>query len=174
MKKIALTGGIGTGKTYISNFFVQMGIPVFDADAEAKRQYQNPEVVNTLCSHFGANIVIEGKLNLDMLGKVVFAQADSRDLVNSLIHPRVMEAFDIWAEHQDTSAVILESAIIFENELEKFFDMVIVVDAPLATRVERIKKRNPDLTEEQIMMRINAQMPQEEKVKRADLVITNA
>lgn len=174
MKKIALTGGIGTGKTYISNYFLQMGIPVFDADAEAKRQYQNQEVVDALRSHLGADFVVGGKLNLEKLSKEVFAQAESRELVNSLIHPRVMQAFDTWAEHQNTSAVILESAIIFENGLEKFFDMVVVVDAPIATRVERIKKRNPNLTEEQIMMRINAQMPQEEKVKRADLVITNA
>jgi len=68
---------------------------------------------------------------------------------------------------------MLESAIVYENELEKFFDMVIVVDAPLEVRLERIKKRNPNLTHKEIMDRINAQMPQEEKCRRADMVIVN-
>lgn len=174
MKKIALTGGIGTGKTYISNYFVQMGIPVFDADAEAKKQYDNPEVIETISSYLGSDILTKGKLDLAKMSQKVFENAENQELINRLVHPRVMEAFDTWAEQQNLHTVMLESAIIFENELEKFFDVVIVVDAPLEIRVERIKKRNPNLTEEQIWKRINAQMPQEEKVKRADFVITNA
>ena len=68
---------------------------------------------------------------------------------------------------------MMESAILFENDLDKFFDLVLVVDAPLEVRIERIKKRNPNLTEQEIMTRIKAQMPQEEKCRRADMVIDN-
>ncbi len=173
MRKIAITGGIGTGKTYISKFFVQMGIPVFYADEEAKKCYVLPEVIETIHSYFGDAVFRNNKIDFKKMAKFVFQDAEKREIINRLIHPKVLEAFDTWAEQQTTPAVMLESAILYENELDKFFDMVIVVDAPLDVRIERIKNRNPRLTMREIMSRINAQMPQEEKCRRADMVICN-
>jgi dephospho-CoA kinase len=173
MKKIAITGGIGTGKTYISKKFVQMGIPVFYADEEAKKCYEDKEIVDTIRSYFGTEVFTEGRLDFKKMARCVFQDPQKREVINKMIHPRVMGMFDEWAEEQHTPSVMLESAIVYENELEKFFDMVIVVDAPLEVRLERIKKRNPNLTEKEITDRINAQMPQEEKCRRADMVIKN-
>lgn len=173
MKKIALTGGIGTGKTYISNYFIQMGIPVFNADEEARKCYALPEVIETIHSYFGDTVFRNNKIDFRKMAKFVFLDAAKREIINRLIHPKVMEAFDTWAEQQNTPSVMLESAILYENELDKFFDMVIVVDAPLEVRIERIKNRNPKLSMKDIMTRINAQMPQEEKCRRADMVICN-
>lgn len=173
MKKVAITGGIGTGKTYISQFFVKLGIPVFYADEEAKKCYEDRAIIETIHSYFGNEVFTDGKLDFKKMAQYVFQDPKKRELINSLIHPKVMERFDDWAEEQKKEAVMLESAILYENELDKFFDMVIVVDAPMEVRVERIKKRNPNLTEKEIMDRINAQMPQEEKCKRADMVIRN-
>ena len=173
MKKIAITGGIGTGKTYISKKFVQMGIPVFYADEEAKKCYEDKEIVDTIRSYFGTEVFTEGRLDFRKMARCVFQNPQKREIINKMIHPRVMGMFDEWAEEQHALSVMLESAIVYENELEKFFDMVIVVDAPLEVRLERIKKRNPSLTEKEITDRINAQMPQEEKCRRADMVIKN-
>ena len=173
MKKIAITGGIGTGKTYISRLFIQMGIPVFYADEEAKKCYEDKEIVNTIHSYFGKEVFTEGRMDFKKMAQYVFQDPKKREIINNMIHPKVMEKFDEWAEEQHAASVMLESAIVYENELEKFFDMVIVVDAPLEVRMERIKKRNPNLTEEEITARINAQMPQEEKCRRADMVIDN-
>lgn len=173
MKKIALTGGIGTGKTHISQYFIQMGIPVFYADEEAKKCYNDPEIIETIHSYFGNKVFTKRKIDFKKMATYVFQHPKKRELVNHLIHPKVMERFDAWAEQQTSPSVMMESAILFENDLAKFFDMVIVVDAPMEVRLERIKKRNPNLTEKEIIDRINAQMPQEEKCKRADMVIKN-
>jgi dephospho-CoA kinase len=173
MKKIALTGGIGTGKTYISKKFVQMGIPVFYADEEAKKCYEDREIVDTIRSYFGTEVFTEGRLDFKKMARCVFQDPKKREVINKMIHPRVMGMFDEWAEEQHMPFVMLESAIVYENDMEKFFDMVIVVDAPLEVRLDRIKKRNPNLTEKEITDRINAQMPQEEKCKKADFVISN-
>lgn len=173
MKKIAITGGIGTGKTYISKKFVQMGIPVFYADVEAKKCYEDKEIVDTIRSYFGTEVFTEGRLDFKKMAHCVFQDPEKREVINKMIHPRVMGMFDEWAEEQHVPFVMLESAIVYENEMEKFFDMVIVVDAPLEVRIDRIKKRNPNLTEKEIIDRINAQMPQEEKCRRADMVIRN-
>ena len=173
MKKIAITGGIGTGKTYISKKFVQMGIPVFYADEEAKKCYEDKEIVDTIRSYFGTEVFTDGRLDFKKMAHCVFQDPQKREIINKMIHPKVMGMFDEWAEEQHAPSVMLESAIVYENELEKFFDMVIVVDAPLEVRIDRIKKRNPNLTEKEIIDRINAQMPQEEKCRRADMVFSN-
>lgn len=173
MKKIAITGGIGTGKTYISRLFLEMGIPVFYADEEAKRCYAEPDIIEGIRSFLGEEVFTEGKIDFKKMARFVFQDPEKRELVNGLIHPKVMAWFDAWAEKQGTVSVMMETAILYENGLEKYFDMVIVVDAPMEVRIERIKKRNPDLSVQAIRERILAQMPQEEKCKRADMVISN-
>ncbi len=174
MKKVAITGGIGTGKTYISQFFVQMGIPVFYADEEAKNCYEDPKIITAIQALFGDKVFTDKKIDFKKLAECVFQNPQQLELVNQLIHPVVMERFEAWAAEQQAPSVMMESAILFEHGLDKFFDLVIVVDAPMDVRVERIKKRNPNLTEEEIRNRIQAQMPQEEKCRRADLVIDNS
>ena len=173
MKRVAITGGIGTGKTYISHFFVQMGIPVFYADEDAKKCYEDAEIIESIHSYFGDKVFTDKKIDFNKLAEYVFQDPKKKEFINQLIHPKVMERFDAWAKTQQSPSVMMETAILFENGLEKFFDLVIVVDAPMEVRIERIKKRNPNLSEEEILTRINAQMPQEEKCKRANLVIDN-
>ena len=173
MKKVAITGGIGTGKTYISHFFVEMGIPVFYADEEAKKCYEDPEIIEAIHTRMGDKVFTDKTIDFKKLAEYVFQDPKQREFVNQLIHPKVMERFDTWAAEQQAPSVMMESAILFEHGLDKFFDLVIVVDAPMEVRIERIKKRNPNLSEEEIVSRIQAQMPQEEKCRRANLVIDN-
>ena len=174
MLKIALTGGIGTGKTYISKQFIEMGIPVYYADDEAKKLYQEDFVLDFFRINFGEAIFDNEKLNFAKLSQEIFSDAEKLSQVNAFIHPLVMERFNLWAKQQNTPAVIMESAIVFEGRLTSFFDKIWVVDAPLEVRISRIQKRNPNLTLEEIKSRIANQISQEEKCKSADLVIDNS
>lgn len=171
MYKIALTGGIGTGKTYLSNHFIQMGIPVYYADDEAKKLYRDPDFEQQLRLLFGDGIFTDGKVDFKKMSALVFHDEVQLEKLNRLVHPAVMRNFEQWAEQQQSTAVIMESAIVFEGGLTAYFDKIIVADAPLELRIRRIRKRNPELTREEIMMRIARQMPQEEKCRRADLVV---
>jgi len=172
--RIALTGGIGTGKTFISKQFLDKGVPVFYADDEAKKLYSSEKVLFFLKENFGDNIFTNSQLDFSKLTAFVFSNKEYRKRIESFIHPLVMQQFEMWASAQDANMVMLESALIFEAGLEKFFDKIIVVDAPLDIRIERIKDRNPSLSEKDILQRIHSQMSQEEKCKRADLVVWNA
>ena len=172
MYKIALTGGIGSGKTYLSKHFIQMGIPVFYADDEAKKLYHEQEFKESLCQHFGTEILSsDGTINLRKLASLVFTDEEKLQELNRLVHPRVMKMFEQWAEAQNAPTVMMESAIVFEGNLTAHFDKIIVTYAPLDLRIRRIQSRNPELTKEEILQRIARQMPQEEKCRRADLVI---
>ena len=170
--KIALTGGIGTGKTYLSRHFVEMGIPVFYADVEAKKLYQDPAFIATLCDTFGQGMLqADGTVDLRKMGAMVFADEEKLQTLNKLIHPRVMQMFEEWAAQQSSTAVIMETAIVYEANLTGYFDKIIVADAPLELRIRRIRQRDPHLTREDILQRMARQMPQEEKCARADLVV---
>lgn len=171
MRKYALTGGIGTGKTFISKYFIQRGIPVFYADEEAKKLYAREEVIARIRELFGDAVFTNHQLDFKKMAGVIFADPEEQNRLESLIHPMVMEEFERWAEQQDADTVMMESAIIFETHLEKYFDKVFVVNASIPVRVERIHRRNPELSEEQILARIAAQMPQEDKCRLADEVI---
>lgn len=171
MKKIALTGGIGTGKTYLSRHFIEMGIPVFYADTEAKKLYQNEEVIEKLLLVFGDKILTDNKIDLRKLSQHVFENEAELQKLNQLIHPQVMRMFDEWAAAQQASVVMMESAIIFEGNLADYFDKIIVADAPIELRIKRIQRRNPELSHDEILLRMARQLPQHEKCCRADLVV---
>jgi len=171
--KIALTGGIGTGKTYISKQFVDIGVPVFYADEEAKKLYSFETIVGFIKENFGNSLVINNEIDVTKLSDIVFSDIEKRIKLESFIHPLVMQQFEDWAAQQEASIVMLESAIIFEAGLEHYFDKIFVATAPTEVRIERIKNRNPHLSEKEILLRINSQILQEEKCRRADLVIWN-
>jgi len=171
--KIALTGGIGTGKTYISKHFLDRGIPVFYADEEAKKLYFSEKVLRFLKNQYEDLLFSHNQLDFSKLAAFIFSDKKHQKEIEAFIHPLVMKRFEEWSAEQTSSIVILESAIVFEAGFERFFDKIIVVDAPFDIRIQRIKNRDTQLTEEEILQRVNSQMPQKEKCRRADLVIWN-
>lgn len=173
MQKIALTGGIGTGKTYISKFFVDFGIPVYNADEEAKKLYDEPGILTLIAAQFGKSVFTDNKIDFNKLAKLLFDNPDKISQINEIIHPILLEHFTKWAELQNCQYVMLESAIVYEAGLEHYFDFIIVVDSPLDVRVNRLRKRNPSFRDEDIYKRINSQMDQSIKCEKADLVILN-
>lgn len=171
MKKIALTGGIGTGKTFISKEFIKKGIPVFYADEEAKKLYSRPDVLSAVRAAFGDVVFDNQQLSFAKLSNLVFQNQDEMAKLEAIIHPLVMQEFEKWAEEQHAETVMMESAIIFESHLDVFFDHIITVNASIPVRIARIKRRNPELSDIEILKRINAQLDQETKCKLSDEVI---
>lgn len=170
--RIGLTGGIGTGKTYISKYFEEMGVPVFRADDEAKRLYSEPAFARELKEKFPDRVVLDGNGKVDASRlKTAFSDKAFLKELSEFVHPRVHERFEQWAALQWTPSVIMESAILFEYGIDGKFDRIIVAHAPLGIRIQRIMSRNPELGRDEVMRRIESQMPQEEKCAKADLVV---
>jgi len=171
--KVALTGGIGTGKTFVSKQYRDKGIPVFYADDEAKKLYASEKVLLFLKKEFGDKVFTNNQLDFSKLSAIVFSNKEDRKKIEDFIHPLVMQEFAAWSIRQKSEVVMMESALIFEAGLEKHFDKIMVVDAPFDVRVRRIVERNPELMPSEILQRMETQIPQAEKCRRADVVIWN-
>ena len=172
MISIAITGGIGSGKSYISNILQEYGIPIYNTDDEAKRLMVSDEGIrHDLIALLGEEVYVEGTLNKSLLDSYLFADAENAARINGIVHPRVKLDFCRWLEqHTDKEIVGMECAILFEAGFDDAVDAVVMVYAPEALRVERAMKRD-HATEAQIRSRIAAQLDDEEKRKRADYVI---
>lgn len=176
MIKLGITGGIGSGKSYVSRLLESWGIPVYDTDREAKRlTLTHPEICRELIALLGEEVYCGQQLNKTLLAGYLFASRAHAERVNHIIHPRVYEDFLLWADglkQQGRELVGMESAILFESGFDRAVDRVLMVYAPLEIRISRAMERD-GVTEERIRERIAAQMDEELKCKRADFILTN-
>ena len=172
MISIAITGGIGSGKTFVSNLLKERGIPIYNSDDEAKRLMVSDEGIRRdLMALLGEDVYQGDALNKFLLASYLFADAGNAARINAIVHPRVRADFSRWlAEHQDVEVAGLECAILYEAGFENTVDKVVMVYAPKSLRIERAMKRD-NATESQIRARIAAQMDDEEKSRRSDYVI---
>ena len=172
MISIAITGGIGSGKSYVSGLLQERGIPVYNADDEAKRLMLSDEGIRRdLMALLGEDVYQGGALNKPLLASYLFSDADNAARINAIVHPRVKADFQRWlSEHQDVEIAGMECAILYEAGFQDEVDCVLMVYAPEALRIERAMKRD-GATEKQIRDRIAAQMDDEEKRLRADFVV---
>ncbi|MCE2772705.1 MAG: dephospho-CoA kinase [Bacteroidetes bacterium] len=174
MKRIGLTGGIGSGKTTVAEVFKTLGIPVFLADEEARRIQNEVETVkNKIQQVLGDVYDINGTLNRKRVAELVFGNPSLLEQLNQIVHPAVKDAFEKFvASHTDAPYVIREAAILFESGSYKDLDAVIAVVAPEEIRINRVMNRDSS-TKEQVQQRIQAQWSDEEKVRRSQFVIIN-
>ncbi len=173
MKKIGLTGGIGSGKSFVANVIEIMGIPVYDSDRHAKYLMQNDRYLREkLVIEFGSLIYTDDSLNRQYLSSLVFSKPDRLNTLNQLVHPAVKTDFLIWADKKRSPLVFLESAILFESEFSLLMDKIVVVTAPLELRIDRIIQRD-GMTKEAGMQRLKNQWSDEKKISMADYVIEN-
>ena len=172
MISIAITGGIGSGKSYISRMLEEYDIPIYNTDDEAKRLMISDEGIrHDLVALLGEEVYVEGTLNKSLLASYLFADAENAARINGIVHPRVKMDFSRWVkQYADKEIVGMECAILFEAGFEDAVDAVVMVYAPEALRIERAMKRD-NATEAQVRARIAAQMSDEEKRKRADYVV---
>ncbi|MCD7973284.1 MAG: dephospho-CoA kinase [Candidatus Azobacteroides sp.] len=173
MIKIGITGGIGSGKTVVSRLLEVMNIPVYYADTEAKRLTESsPLIKEKLTALFGKEIYKNGFLNKALLASLIFNDKEALSQTNTIIHPEVATDFERWATEQNSPVVAIEAAILFESGFDKKTDLVITVSAPLPLRLFRIMQRD-GLSEARILERMGNQLPEEEKIRKADFVILN-
>jgi dephospho-CoA kinase len=174
MKTIGLTGGIGSGKSTVAKVFLQLGIPVFNADEEAKLLYSKEAIREKVLNLLGKDCYFEsGELNRVHVAEKVFADKNLLKQLNNIIHPAVEKSFERWEEMNANCIFGLkEAAIFFESGLNERIKKVIVVTAPEWLRLERVKQRDGK-SEVEIKARIENQWPESELIKRATFVLAN-
>lgn len=173
MIKVAICGGIGSGKSTVCQMFAERGIALYDSDSRAKAlmNESNP-LREALIAEFGEECYADGNLNRPYLAQRVFGSAEQLEKLNSIVHPAVKEDFLRWADEQQGDYCILESAILFESGFDKVVDTTVAVLAPLPLRIERAMQRD-GATREQVEARVKAQMSDDELVSLADFAIVN-
>jgi len=171
---VGLTGGIGSGKTTVAKLFEKQGIPIYIADERARAIMDRPDVVEAVQQIFTTSVITEqGLLDRAKIKQVVFDQKELLEQLNQVVHPRVKEDFEHWLEtNKDAPIVMKESAILFENGLEKSCDLIVLVVAPEEVRIQRVMARD-GVSKEQVRKIINNQMKDEEKVGRSQYIIEN-
>ena len=173
MKKIGITGGIGSGKSTVCRLFAERGIAVYDSDREAKRlMTDDPALRESIAARFGTEIYDGGRLDRARLAACVFADPAALADLNARVHPAVMADFDAWAERQSGPYVILESAILFEAGLQDRVDCTVAVLAPAELRVQRACRRD-GCDEAAIRRRMAAQLSDDELCRRAAYTLVN-
>lgn len=172
--KIGITGGIGSGKSFVCDLLAQSGIPVYSCDEEAKRLMNvHPGIRKALIGLLGEDVyTAEGQLDKALLATWLFASSAHAEQVNAIVHPVVKSDFLQWAHNQDAPVVVMESAILFEAGMERLVDRVLLVDAPRGLRLQRAMSRD-GATREQIEARMRRQMPDEERRSRAQDILCN-
>jgi len=174
MKRIGLTGNIGTGKSTIARIFEILGVPVYHADLQARAMLESQKVIDQIGVLFGQH-VLNSELQVDrkVLAAIVFSNKDKLAALNNIIHPAVEEDFANWCKlHIDRKYILHEAAILFESGFDRLFDENILVTAPVELCIDRVMKRD-SITREMVMDRIQNQWPQEKKLELAQYNIIN-
>ena len=175
MKKpliIGITGGIGSGKTTLSENLRNEGYDVYDSDFEARKlQNENQVIQKKLIELFGVEIYNSGGLNRSFLAKIVFGNKELLTKLNKIVHPVVDEHFKNWiSERLNQKFLFIESAILFESGFNSFVDKVILMTASEEIRIKRVMKRD-NISEEQVRARMSNQLSDQETIPLSDFVI---
>lgn len=174
MIKLGITGGIGSGKSTVSEIFSLCGVPVYIADKESKRLTETSDIIRErLINIFGCELFANGVLNKPLLASHIFNDRKKLDIVNNIIHPVVKNDFCEWVRFNEKHNVVAqEAAILFESGFNTLMDKVVMVYTPLEMRIERVMERDK-VSREKVLERIQNQMPDEKKVELSDFVIVN-
>lgn len=173
MKRIGLTGNIGSGKTTLASCFEILGIAVFNADKQAKLlMNKDVNLKQSLIAEFGKEVYLDNELNRKYLSKLAFNDDLVLKRLNALVHPVVQDAFEKWSIQQSGAYVIKEAAILFESNTYQSLDAIICISCPEEIRLKRILKRD-GLSEKDVRQRMSHQWAEEKKISLSDYVITN-
>lgn len=174
MLVVGLTGGIGSGKSTIAKVFEKLGIPVFNSDIVSKKLMQeNKSLIQQIIDNFGEEVYLDNQvLNRQKLASIVFNDPDKLKLLNELVHPQTILAFQNWKNSLQCAYCIKESALIFETDVLKEVDKVIGIYTPKNLRIQRIMQRDK-ISIEEINKRMLQQIDDNIKMKLCDFVIYN-
>ena len=173
MKIIGLTGGIGSGKSTVANMFKELGVPVYNSDERAKYLMNTSlDIKSQLIKLLGEEAYKGDKLNRSFIAEKVFSNTNLLAKLNDIVHPIVRNDFIDWTKKQDYSYVIQETALLFENKAQDLYDSIILVTAPIETRIIRVVDRDKS-SREQVIARMNNQLDDEAKLNLSNYVIEN-
>ncbi len=172
--RIGLTGNIGSGKSTVAALFSELGIPIFNADTIGHELLKSdPGIRSRVVEFFGDQVVVDGTINREKLGKIVFGSGEKRKKLESILHPAIMSAIaNRIGEGADTRYAVIEVPLLYEAQLSEHFDYVILVKADRKSAVARASAKL-GIGKQDVMKRLNAQIPQSEKEKLADFTIAN-
>lgn len=172
-KKIGITGGIGSGKSVVAKMVRTLGYPVYDSDDRAKVLMQSHSGIRRqLIALFGEKVYSGEQLNRAFLATCIFQDPNARENVNAIVHPVVRADFAEWANKQQATMVFQESALLFETGGYRLLDATVLVSAPEELRIQRVMQRD-QASHEQVVARMAAQLPENEKLKLTEFVIRN-
>lgn len=171
---IGLTGGIGSGKSTVSGFFSELGIQIIDADLVARQVVEKGQpALQQIEQHFGSEVLTDGHLNRTFLRQFIFQNEQEKLWLNNLLHPLIrVKMLDQLAKVKGDYA-LLEAPLLFENNLDKFTDYNLVVDAAPALQVQRACARD-GADEEVIYAIIASQIDRQTRLQKADFIIDNS
>jgi dephospho-CoA kinase len=172
--QVGITGNMGSGKSTVCQIFAALGIPVYDADSQAKSLMTESPLKEQLTALFGTETYLpDGSLNRTYLSQMVFSDSAKLEQLNALVHPAVAIDAKSWHEKQaDVPYTLREAALLIESGSYKQLDSLIVVTAPEEIRVERVITRD-HTTAEAALARMHKQLPESKKVALAQFVINN-
>jgi dephospho-CoA kinase len=174
MKVVGITGGIGSGKTTVCKVFEILGVPVFYADDEAKKLYEEATIKSKVVKLFGKKIVgKKNEIDKKKLAELVFSNSVLLAKLNALIHPQVGKIFRVWKRKQKRAKIVIrEAAIMIESKTYKDLDFLITVNSSKEQRVKRILSKG-SFGVEDIKQRMSEQLSDKERSKYADAIVVN-
>jgi dephospho-CoA kinase len=173
MKVIGLTGGIGSGKSTVLNFFKALGAETYIADVEAKKlMNSDKELIQKIKELFGEEAYVNSQLNRKYIAAIVFKDSKKLQELNNIIHPKVRQHFQSFIQQSTAEIIIYEAAILFESGGDKFCDYTITVTANLEDKIQRIIKRDK-ISKAQIIERMKHQLNDDFRIKNSHFVIVN-
>jgi len=172
--KVGITGGIGSGKTFVCELFRKLNVPVYNSDLRAKELMNSNEIIkNALVEIFGKNIYFEnGSLNKQLLAEKIFADKEALKFVNETVHPQVANDFEKWCLQQNSPYILKEAAILFESGANKQLDYVITIYVENQVKMKRLALRE-GFNQKDVENRMKQQISDIEKIQRANFVIVN-
>ena len=167
MLKYAITGNIASGKSQVEKILLEKGYPVYDSDKFAH------EILNTITDFYGYEVFTDGKIDRKKLGRLVFENSEIKQQLEALVHPKVKEKIlEMFEKHSTDKVVFISVPLLFEADFTDLFDKILFISCPDKIRLERLMSRN-SLSENEAKQRIEAQIPEELKIKHCDYVIKN-
>lgn len=171
MLKIALTGNIASGKSIVQELLLSYGYKVLDTDSVGHKLLETNEIIKKEFADY--EILQDGKISREKLGKLVFSNPELLNKLNSLMHPLIKSEIEFFFKTNSLEdKVFVAIPLLFETEMDKMFDQIVMIYANDKLRLERLIKRN-NLTEDYALKRLHSQMAQDKKVLKSDIVIKN-
>ena len=165
--KIAITGNIASGKSQIENILKSRGFTVYDSDCIAH------EILDNITEFFGYDVFTDGKIDRKKLGNLVFSNTDLKKKLEDITHPQIKSVIvELFEKHKSDKYIFVSVPLLYEAGFDDIFDKVLFVSVDKELQLERLMKRN-NLTKEEALLRISSQIPQDEKILKADYVIDN-